>query len=88
MTTPCTQEKQIAAMKAKIDRTEDLLARIDERQQNHDKLLHSIEAQTKKKNGRVTRLELWKTLMIGISMGINILFGIGITFLTLYLKFM
>jgi len=75
MTTPCIQEKRIEKMETELNKTATLLARIDERQQNHDKVLKQILEQTQKTNGRVNKLEVWKNRILGGVTVVSILFG-------------
>lgn len=53
---------------------------------NHDdviKVLSRIETQTTKTNGRVNRLELWRSLIIG---GCIVVVGFGAIFAKLYIQ--
>lgn len=72
---PCTKEKEIETMKTELSQTTNLLARIDERQKNHDRILKSIHDQTKKTNGRVTKLEKWRWVITGALIVVGLVIG-------------
>lgn len=83
----CTKEKEISEIRGHLVGAEELLARIDERQKNHDRVLRAINRQTKLTNGRVTKLESWRTLLAGVSVGVNAVLAAVVAGLGLVGKF-
>lgn len=55
-----------------------LIKYLEEKFDNLDGRLHRIEKQTTKTNGRVTKLEEWKTLQMGAAVVISFAIGIAI----------
>jgi hypothetical protein len=55
----------MAKKQAASNLDQELLARIDERQRAMDEKLDLIHAETKRTNGRVTKLEDWKSRING-----------------------
>lgn len=85
---PCTKEKEIEEIKDHLSKSGDLLARIDERQKNHDRFLKSINKQTKITNGRVSKLEKWRTMITGVSVGINAVLAAALAMVAIISKFL
>ena len=79
MTNPCEQSNRIEHMEQEVSEICAVIARVDERLKNQGKKLEEIHTQTSRTNGRVTKLERWKTTLMGVNIGISALLGGAIT---------